>query len=533
MSDASGARAPRRIVERVLVGFVLLVATLLTAAFRPPVDLGFDGSFYLHLAHHVARGHGLVTSVSLYHHGLHPLPAPSTVYPIWPLVLGAAVRVLGVAPAGSLVPKTLYVLDTWLVYRVLDRIVWRASGGSSQRKFPVSIAAFGALLFALNPVLFWCTSLPYSEALAFTFVLLVLLAVNRAACATSECEAVIASIAAGVVGALLYLTRFTAILSPFVIAFTVCVTASGRARFVRPLAALAAAAVPVAIEARHLLRLPHASVAMLIDFAAYRQVPELPPFEFVVHPPTLLGLLKDRLDGVFVAFDPMDKNSYYASFGVLTYVPFIATLAVCRTPRTMLSRIHAGIRAPRYAVVTTALLLGAVLLLPVHAAHEMRPFLPWLFAWRHGLPFALIALPALLSLFGSRRRAVRITGAALGLLAAVQGARGVLNHVMSRPEAVPALQETAEFLARHPGTTAIAIEPQSLSVHTDAGLYWVACWSPPEVVPTLLDHVSIDYLLLVPHAKNCIAFSRIRERLYVEESIAGGRMLAYSIRKGP
>ncbi len=507
MTDVTNARAPSRIVERSLGVLVLLVASLLTATFRPPVDLGIDGSFYLHLAHHVARGHGLVTTLSLYHHGLHPLPAPSTVYPMWPLVLGAAVRVLGMTSAGSLVPKALYVLDTWLVYLVLDFVVRRAKAGSSKRVFPAGVAAFGALLFALNPVLFWCTSLPYSEALAFTFVFLALLAVNRAACATSEREAIVASIVAGVVAALLYLTRFTAILAPLVIAFTLCVTAKGRARWLRPLAALAAAALPMAIEAWHLLRLPHASMAMLIDFAAYRQVPELPPFQFVVRPPTLFGFLEDRLDGVFVAFDPRNENSYYASFGVLAYAPLIATFAACRAPRAVLSRINSGVRTPRYAIVTTALLLGAVLLLPVHATHEMRPFLPWLFGWRHGLPFALIALPALLSLFGSRHRLIRITGAAVGLFAAVHGMRGVLNHVGSRPESAPLLQETAKFLARHPGTTAMAIEPQSLSVHTDAGLYWIACWSPPEIIPTLLEHVPIDYLLLVPHAENCTAFS--------------------------
>jgi hypothetical protein len=437
------------------------------------------------------------------------------------------------APASSLVPKAFYVLDTWLVYLVLDRVVRKALGGGSQHNFPIGVAAFGALLFALNPVLFWSTSLPYSEALAFTFVFLVLLAVDRAAGAKSERDAVIASAAAGFVAALLYLTRFQAILAPLAVAFTLYITATGRARYVRSLAALAAAAIPMAIEAWHLLRLPHASLAMLIDFAAYRQVPELPSFEFIVRPPTLLGYLEDRLNGVFVAFNPQNGNSYYATFGVLTYVPFIAMLASCLAPRTALSRIYACVRAPRYAVVTAMLLLGTVLLLPVHAAHEMRPFQPWLFSWRHGLPFALIALPALLSLLGSRHRVIQITGAALGLFAAAQGARDIFSHLESLPDSDSALRDTAKFLARHPGATAMVINPQTLSVYTDAGLYWIACWSPPDVVPTLLKHVTIDYLILMPHANDCVAFSRIRERLHLEESIAGGWMLAYSIGKEP
>src|SRR5581483_7815238 len=88
---------------------VLLVPAVLTAMFRPPLDLGLDGSFYQQLAQHVAAGDGLVTNLSLYHQALHPLAAPSTVYPVWPLVHGAAVSVLGAARAGLVFPKLLYV----------------------------------------------------------------------------------------------------------------------------------------------------------------------------------------------------------------------------------------------------------------------------------------------------------------------------------------------------------------------------------------------------------------------------------------
>ena len=106
---------------------------------------------------------------------------------------------------------------------------------------------------------------------------------------------------------------------------------------------------------------------------------------------------------------------------------------------------------------------------------------------------------------------------------------GIIAHIRSKVAETPGVLESAAFLARHPGKTAITIDPQRLAMHTSAGIYWTACWSSPEVLPALLEHVHVDYLLLRPGERSCDAFSRLEDRLTLVESLAEGQMLAYSI----
>jgi hypothetical protein len=128
------------------------------------------------------------------------------------------------------------------------------------------------------------------------------------------------------------------------------------------------------------------------------------------------------------------------------------------------------------------------------------------------------------------RRWVRLAAGALGLCAALHGIAGIVTHIRSKIDEPPGVLESASFLSRHPGKTAIAIDPQRLAMHTDAGIYWAACWTSPEVLPTLLEHVPVDYLLVTPSERSCGAFARLDGRLELVESLAGGRVLAYSIR---
>jgi hypothetical protein len=49
---------------------------------------GPDAGFYLNVARHIRDGQGVLTSVSLYHQGMPTLPHPSSIYPLWPWLLG-------------------------------------------------------------------------------------------------------------------------------------------------------------------------------------------------------------------------------------------------------------------------------------------------------------------------------------------------------------------------------------------------------------------------------------------------------------
>jgi hypothetical protein len=87
-----------------LAVLLLLLAGLGAAvfAYRPPLGRNaLDACLYYQIARHVAEGDGVTTSASLYHQGLRDLPSPSTIYPLWPLALGGAGRLIGLDNAAT------------------------------------------------------------------------------------------------------------------------------------------------------------------------------------------------------------------------------------------------------------------------------------------------------------------------------------------------------------------------------------------------------------------------------------------------
>ena len=81
----------------------LAVLRMLKGAGDPPY--GVDASYYFQLARHIANGDGFVTTVSLYHEGWI-LPAKTNIYPLWPLVLGYAGRMIGIEIANEKAPMS-------------------------------------------------------------------------------------------------------------------------------------------------------------------------------------------------------------------------------------------------------------------------------------------------------------------------------------------------------------------------------------------------------------------------------------------
>src|SRR5207237_8522456 len=81
-----------------------------------------DPSYYMQVARHLADGQGLQSSVSLYHEGLAPLPQPYDLYPLWPLVLGGAARVIGLFAAANVLPQLFFVLDLVLLSFLSSRL---------------------------------------------------------------------------------------------------------------------------------------------------------------------------------------------------------------------------------------------------------------------------------------------------------------------------------------------------------------------------------------------------------------------------
>ncbi len=147
-----------------------------------------DGSLYFQVARHIANGDGLKTSVSLYNAGLRPLPHATHIYPLWPLVLGYTGRAIGLLRAAVIVPEILYFVALILLYSVVnsvarplgDPVVFRVRGVGI-----VDIGHITVAVFAINPVFFKYTSLPFTEGLAYSLLFAALIVIITGAARSS------------------------------------------------------------------------------------------------------------------------------------------------------------------------------------------------------------------------------------------------------------------------------------------------------------------------------------------------------------
>ena len=204
-----------------LVLFALLMTFFLVQKIDfNPTPVGHkrsDATFYYQIAQHVEAGEGLRTSVSLYNKGLRDLPAPTTIYPAWPLLLGWCGRLVGLDRAAWLVPECLFFLDLLLLYFLANRL-GRAAGNSVLLRFrgwPIlDLGLLAVLVLGTNSVFFDYTSTPWTEGLAFALLFGALLALPT----RLEGWLLTRAALAGVLGGLGYLARSQLIGLPLAIA---------------------------------------------------------------------------------------------------------------------------------------------------------------------------------------------------------------------------------------------------------------------------------------------------------------------------
>jgi hypothetical protein len=80
--------------------------------------------------------------------------------------------------------------------------------------------------------------------------------------------------------------------------------------------ALAGSSALMALWAVYILgTVDHFSLAVLIDPNATRELLTLTPYQWQLMPPTYREYVIDRLGGVFVAFRPFNRFSFFRSFG--------------------------------------------------------------------------------------------------------------------------------------------------------------------------------------------------------------------------
>jgi len=520
MSDLQRAAGKLSTATAQTRGLVLLLAlfAVLKVVQTPAEDYyGPDGGTYFQVARHVSEGDGLLTSVSLYHQGLKHLPSPTTIYPLWPLVLGIAGQWLGLERAARVVPELLYLIDLALLYVLARRLAgaWGRPDGLLLARPPIDIGHVAVLLFGFNPILVRYSSLPYTEPLALGAAFAALLLLGRCARTGSAVDAVLAGACAGAA----YLTRTAMIPVPIAVVATLFVCRRGGVRRWRA-AAWAAGGVIASVApwfAYLASFVTEIRARMLVDvFTVHRETPELAPLEWIVPVRSFADLWRFVADGLVAAFS-YHGPSYAQSFGVLAYIVpvWIVFLLGSRTVRDALRG-----SGDRELIVGTAM-AGVGLAIMAHAAHSESDFARrWAFNHRYGLPYVLLIVSALASLLplvgvgtpgpgrGCRSPVAWLRWTVLAMIvlsigASVQASHREVLYPRGRSPSAPERELAAWLAARNDEPVVIASRAPKLAVISRAGFQWIDCRDDPEQARLLFEHTGADYLVVRRSDRRC------------------------------
>ena len=489
--NASGFRySPAPMKGRVLLFVAILAAlsTLSLTQFAGVGPYGSDAGNYYQIARNVALGRGLVTSLSLYHIGLDPLPQSNWMtYPAWPLLLGYTGRAIGLTAAANILPKLFYILDLVLLYLLANAIATRWWGTPLlSSRWPIDLGHVAMALFGTCATFFWTTTHPYTEGLAFALTFGSLLALDRGAVRRSLVWFAIASILSG----LAFLTRTQSV------------------------ALIAGEAMAIALFAIRFRELRWSAVVFPLGPLAawacwYRFVYDVPPqrvevgmLQMWVVPATKLEWLSERWSGMLVSLGPTELG-YYNLFRFAAYlVPLAAILYVVQLARrrARILPVDASELAPYATLFSALVFIGSLTLF-----HD-RFFLPWLFGWRHGLPFILAIIIAIAYL-AHASRVLRIVTAAVVVVTIATAAVALTRDVLRTPPTAPSAGELQmiEWLTKnHAGTpTLLTTHAQQLASIYDANIHWALCTDPPEKTRLLLEKLPIDYVVIYPDERRC------------------------------
>lgn len=520
-------RPSRRLVERLLLAAMLaglFALKLVHAAAEPPY--GPDASYYHDIAAHVRDGDGLVTDVSLFNAGYTHFPHPTAVYPLWPLVLGLTARVVPLDLAAVWLPTLFYFAAIVLAYRLAHRV---APGPLFPETWPALHAGHvAAAVLGLTTTMFFHTSKPFTEGLAY---FLLLLALTRAERLFRDPRAW-RGLEVGAWLGLVVLTRSQLVLGALAVggALAWAVLRLGWRRWLGPAAACAAGlAAVLGAQLVHLAGFADAPrLVYLLRFDLVRDPSPLAPLEIMVRPPGALAWLADRAKGIPLAFGG-GKYSYFNCFGpwsaaMLLSTPFLA-LDAWRAVRRRRLGLWAWLHDPAnlFKLAYALLAIGGVLSL--HTIHKAL-FTPWNFGSRHGLTAGFAIVAALLYL--ARRPALgRVLALFLVAASAYFGFWRISTRLDTRD--TPGndhVQWTAAYnqpivdwlharAAAEPGLVVVApdIELQKLARFTDGvGYHWLFRTTTWDELDFFFRDRGARYLLLRVDKAKGLGLARDRRR---------------------
>lgn len=469
-----------------IVGILTVVRAAKGAGAGP---WGVDASYYVQLAQHVMRGEGLVTTVSLYFEGWI-LPARTSIYPLWPLLLGYTGRAIGLVPAVNLLPRVLYVIDLVLLYLLARELATRLGGlRLTTRWYVPDTAHLLVAVFGLNISFFGATTHPYTEGLAFACGFGSLLALAHFERSGGALLAAVSGLLAG----LAFLTR-TQMVGVAIGTFLSLAFFALRDRRFRAGAAIWSI-VTLATVAPFFFFIGF--IPGLEGIVGSNDLPrvQLPRFAGWIEYPSTTAWIADRAASLRFMFNPASEYSYIRTFGLAALlVPLAAVVGIIKR------RIH----APRSLLLTATVIAGIFFFFNLMLYHS-DVWMAWLFGWRHGLPFIFLLAVATPYLVANSGRRARVAVAALLFVSILSSSRTVRGFI-----AAPDLQFSSaerrllEWLNQpNDRRVVITTNAQNLGPFTDAHIHWTHCEASAETTTAIFERLQAQYVVVYEHELRC------------------------------
>jgi len=495
----------RRAFSAALLGLILLVCAALKIKHNDrPFLTGADGGLYTDIAEHVRDGDGLVTDISLYNHGYPRFPHPTAIYPAWPLLYGAAGRLVPLGVAGTWLPTVGYFAALIFAY------LWAAPlGRAGRRPGPWANPGHALVIFlGLNGKFFAYTSLPFTEGLGYALLFACLWRFRKIGGSPSLAHGV----EMGVWLAALMLVR-----SHFLIVALAALLALGwsarrfpvRRGWLKPVVAAAvfvAALVPWYVRISRFV--PRNRLAAIVRYDQARANDLLSPFRALAPAADLPSFVKDRLAGLGTAFSPTGESSYAANFHGLPYAFVLALVAAagsllirrrkCSSQDAWPVAGHRGFEAA-FLVLFSAGAFASLQLMHMDVAQ------PWLFGHRHALMMTVPFFLAWWLLARSRRLPAVVAAVAIGLYTVVASAGDCLTAGVDDTLAAERWKPVRQWLeerrpavgADRPVVAASGLLPQFLAPQLPGfGFHGVYQSTTEEDLRTLFERLGAGLLIL-------------------------------------
>jgi hypothetical protein len=392
-----------------------------------------DGGFYANVAMNVRDGHGLATDVSLYHKAHTYFPHPTSVYPLWPLVLGGVAKLVPLETAAVWLPTLLYFVALVVGYLWARRLT---PGGLGRG--PLALLDAGHLfvfVLGMNRSYFYFTSMPFTEALSYV---LVCVALWRSADLLQR-PSWRSGLELGLWIGAAVLTRSQVLILAIAAAATL-----GWASLALPhrpdhrRAALAFAVAFVAVLAPHFVYmasfLENPGLSSFIHFETARTNDLLSPLEVYAATHGLWGYLTDRLQGLPVAFSPTSPMGYRRIFHTFIYaiplaVPLVAFSAARALGPARRRATLDWLRSEAALPWILAVLFAAGSFVALHSLHKTY-LTEWPFARRHAIQVVFLTFLCLAFLARHARVPVQLIAAIVVLTGTAEGYQTI--HAMAK-----------------------------------------------------------------------------------------------------